>query len=117
MTWAEVGQVPLCLLTPDTQNRRIIDGCLEAAGCEASPRLVSDSMIVLFAHVRSGRWSTVMPAGLAEALGLADQVSVIPIAGYDPSPTISLMVPRREPLAPLTDALVVEARRLNEQFQ
>src|SRR5215470_6839094 len=24
VTWAEVGQVPLCLLTPDMQNRRII---------------------------------------------------------------------------------------------
>ena len=25
VTWAEVGQVPLCLLTPDMQNRRIIE--------------------------------------------------------------------------------------------
>ena len=25
VTWAEVAQVPLCLLTPDMQNRRIID--------------------------------------------------------------------------------------------
>ena len=25
VTWAEVGQLPLCLLTPDMQNRRIID--------------------------------------------------------------------------------------------
>ena len=28
VTWAEVAQVPLCLLTPDMQNRRIIDGLL-----------------------------------------------------------------------------------------
>src|SRR5262249_54879250 len=28
VTWAEVGQAPLCLLTPDMQNRRIIDGLL-----------------------------------------------------------------------------------------
>ena len=32
MTWAEVAQVPLCLLTPDMQNRRIIDGLLRGAG-------------------------------------------------------------------------------------
>ena len=25
VTWAEVGKIPLCLLTPDMQNRRIID--------------------------------------------------------------------------------------------
>ena len=28
VTWAEVAQVPLCLLTPDMQNRRIIDSVL-----------------------------------------------------------------------------------------
>jgi DNA-binding transcriptional LysR family regulator len=30
VTWAEVGQVPLCLLTPDMQNRRIIDALLRS---------------------------------------------------------------------------------------
>ena len=34
VTWAEVAQVPLCLLTPDMQNRRIIDRLLRDAGGE-----------------------------------------------------------------------------------
>src|ERR1700731_3851239 len=50
VTWAEVGKVPLCLLTPDMQNRRIIDALLRSAGAELSPTLESNSMIVLFAH-------------------------------------------------------------------
>ena len=36
VTWAEVAQVPLCLLTPDMQNRRIIDGLLRGAGGESA---------------------------------------------------------------------------------
>ena len=36
VTWAEVAQVPLCLLTPDMQNRRIIDGLLRGAGGDAA---------------------------------------------------------------------------------
>src|SRR5262249_30419322 len=32
VTWTEVAQVPLCLLTPDTQTRRIIEGLLRDAG-------------------------------------------------------------------------------------
>ena len=32
VTWAEVAQVPLCLLTPDMQNRRIIDRLLRERG-------------------------------------------------------------------------------------
>jgi DNA-binding transcriptional LysR family regulator len=112
VTWAEVGQVPLCLLTPDTQNRRIIDRCLQAAGCTPAPMLASDSMIVLFSHVRLGQWGSVMPARLVEALGLANEVRVIPIEDEEPAPTIGLVVPKREPLPPLTAALVTEARRL-----
>ena len=55
MTWAEVGNVPLCLLTPDMQNRRIIESLLRQAGAEVAPTLESDSIIVLFAHVRTGQ--------------------------------------------------------------
>ena len=47
VTWTEVAQVPLCLLTPDMQNRRIIDRLLKSAGSEARPTLESDSMILL----------------------------------------------------------------------
>ena len=53
VTWAEVAQVPLCLLTPDMQNRRIIDRLLRSAGGESRPTLESDSMILLFSHVRA----------------------------------------------------------------
>jgi len=58
VTWAEVAQVPLCLLTPNMQNRRIIDGLLRSAGGSPQPTLESNSMIVLFAHVRTGRWAS-----------------------------------------------------------
>ena len=112
VTWREAGQVPLCLLTADTQNRRLIDSRLRAAGCEPTPMLTSDSMIVLFSHVRSGQWASVMPSRLVEALGLANEVRVLPIIDDAPPPTIALVVPKREPLPPLTAALVTEARRL-----
>ncbi len=42
VTWAEVGKVPLCLLTPDMQNRRIIEQLLRQAGADVAPTLESD---------------------------------------------------------------------------
>ena len=78
VTWKEVGEVPLCLLTPDMQNRRIIDRALLAAGTEAKPTLTSNSVIVLYTHVKTGRWASVMPAKLADTLGLSDAVQVDP---------------------------------------
>ncbi len=65
VSWTEVGQVPLCLLTPDMQNRRIIDRALRSVGAEATPSLTSNSLLVLYTHVKTGRWASVMPAKLA----------------------------------------------------
>src|SRR6195256_3734265 len=112
VTWAELSQVPLCLLTPDMQNRRIIDGLLRSAGGAANPTLESNSMIVLFAHVRTGRWASVMPARLAETLGLTAPIRAIPIVEPEAVHTIGLVVPAREPMTPLNAALVLEAKRL-----
>jgi DNA-binding transcriptional LysR family regulator len=112
VTWAEVGQVPLCLLTPDMQNRRIIDGLLRTAGAEPSPTLESNSIIVLFSHVRTGRWASIMPAVLADSLGLTDTIRSIPIVEPDVTHAIGLVVPHREPMTPLIAALVAEARRV-----
>jgi DNA-binding transcriptional LysR family regulator len=112
VTWAEVAEIPLCLLTPDMQNRRIIDGLLKGAGGESRPTLESDSMILLFSHVRTGRWASVMPAKLAETLGLTDTIRAIPITKPEATQTIGLVVPSREPMMPVTAALVGEARRL-----
>jgi DNA-binding transcriptional LysR family regulator len=112
VTWAEVARIPLCLLTPNMQNRRIIDQMLQRVGATASPTLESNSMIVLFAHVRTGRWASVMPARLAETLGLTDRVRAIPIVAPNTTHAIGLVVPYREPMTPLTAALAEEARAL-----
>ena len=112
VTWAEVAQVPLCLLTPDTQSRRISEGLLRDAGGDPKPALESDSMIVLYAHVRTGRWASVMPVQLAATLGLTDVLRAIPIVEPDARHTIGVIVPARQPMKPLTAALVAEARRL-----
>ncbi|WP_341913507.1 LysR family transcriptional regulator [Ferrovibrio terrae] len=112
VTWAEVGKIPLCLLTPDMQNRRIINQLLSAAGTEPQPTLESNSMIVLFSHVRTGRWASVMPEKLADTLGLTERLRSIPIVEPDAVHSIGLIVPNREPMTPLTAALVAEAKLL-----
>jgi DNA-binding transcriptional LysR family regulator len=112
VSWAEVGKVPLCLLTPDMQNRRIIETLLKQAGSDVAPTLESDSIVVLFAHVRTGRWASVMPAKLAEVLGLTEKVRAIPIVEPEVTHSIGLVVPQRNPLTPLISALVSEAKQL-----
>jgi DNA-binding transcriptional LysR family regulator len=118
VTWAEVGRIPLCLLTPDMQNRRIIDGLLAAAGAEnLAPTLESNSMIVLFSHIRTRQWATVMPIKLVETLGLTDVIRAIPIIEPSAIHTIGLVVPNREVTSPLAAALIAEALEVATSFQ
>ena len=73
-------------------------------------------MILLFSHVRTGRWASVMPAKLAETLGLTDTLRAIPIIEPEAVQTIGLVVPAREPMMPITAALVAEAKRVAPQL-
>jgi DNA-binding transcriptional LysR family regulator len=112
VTWKEVGQVPLCLLTPEMQNRRIIDRALKSVGAEATPSLTSNSVIVLYTHVKTGRWASVMPARLAQTLGLSDNIRMIPIIDPVVTYSVGLVVPQRDPMTPLVATLVQIAREV-----
>ncbi len=116
VTWQEVAQLPLCLLTPDMQNRRIINQHLQDAGGAPRPTLESNSMIVLFSHIRTGKWSSVMPLNLSETLGFSEPIRSIPITRPDASHLVGLVAAQREPHTPLVAAMLNEARsmRIND---
>jgi DNA-binding transcriptional LysR family regulator len=110
-TWTEVSEMPLCLLTPDTQNRQIVDGLMRGVGGNPRVTLESDSLTVLLAHVRSGEWLTVIPERVAEASNLGQEFHMVPIVEPDVVHTIGLIMPVREPNTPLAAAFASEARR------
>lgn len=112
VTWAEVSALPLCLLTPDMQNRRIIDQHLQEAGVEVRPTLESNSMIVLFSHIRTGKWSSIMPLNLAETLGFTEPIRAIPIVEPDARHLVGVVAGPRQPHTPLVAAFLDEARAL-----
>ncbi|MVA98429.1 LysR family transcriptional regulator [Nitratireductor sp. CAU 1489] len=117
VSWAEVAELPLCLLTPDMQNRRIIDHHLAEAGTVSRPTLESNSMIVLFSHIRTGKWASIMPLNLAETFGFSEPIRAIPIVEPDASHLVGLVATRREPHVPLVAALLDEAMTLAGDFR
>ena len=113
VTWAEVGALPLCLLTQDMQNRRIVDRLLLKAGAAIPPRMIeSDSTISLVAHVRRGDWVTVISEHTAEVLGSSPPFRSIPITTPDVAFRVGLVTPNRRPSSPMVEALVAAAERL-----
>ncbi len=112
VTWGEVAALPLCLLTGDMQNRRIIDRLLHQAGATASAKLESNSMIALFAHIQTGQWSGIMPEKLTGIFGLSPEIRIVPIVEPELSHMIGLIAGPREPITPLVAALMLEAKRV-----
>jgi DNA-binding transcriptional LysR family regulator len=86
---------------------------LRTSGTEPEATLQSNSMIVLFSHVRTGRWASIMPQRLADTLGLTDRVRSIPIVDPEIFHTVGLVVPHRDPMTPLVAALVNEAKKIS----
>ena len=110
--WRDIGDLPLCLMTPDMQNRRIIDQMLRDGGSPSNPALESNSVITLVAHVATGRWASIVPSSLARTVGLPPNVRAIPIVAPEVTHLVGLVVPQRYAMSPLTNALVREGERL-----
>ena len=112
ITWAEAGKLPLCLLTRDMQNRRLIDRHLADAGVVQTPTLESNSMLVLYAHVRTGEWASILPARLAETLDRPSRLRPITLVQPTVIHKLGLIVTRREPHSPLVAAFIAHAKRI-----
>jgi DNA-binding transcriptional LysR family regulator len=113
VSWAEVAGQPLCLLTSDMQNRRIVNQHLAEAGAAVVPQVESNSTIALIAHVQTGKWASVVPTKLAGLL-LAGGLLAVPIVEPEAEHLVGLVTARRDPLTPMLAALLAEATRLQD---
>lgn len=111
VTWAEVSEQPLCLLTGDMQNRRIVNQHLAEAGAAITPQIESNSSIALISHVLTGRWASVVPRQLAQMFLAGGQLRAIPIVEPEVEHLVGLIAARRDPLTPVLAALIDEAQK------
>lgn len=116
VNWAELGDTRLCLLTPDMQNRRIINQNLGEAGVTVKPMLESNSIAVLLSHVAGGRLSSILPRNAVRSFELAKGIRMIPIVEPEVRHVVGLVAPHREPYTPLVSALLHEARALGSRL-
>ncbi len=112
ISWTEAGRLPLCLLTGDMQNRRIIDRHLYDAGIESPPMLESNSMTMLHVHVRSGLFATIAALGTGERFAAPMELIAIPIVSPAVTNEIGLVLKAREPHPPHVSAFLAMARKL-----
>jgi DNA-binding transcriptional LysR family regulator len=91
----------LCLLTPDMQNRRIIDGVFRSVGAKPVPAVETNSIFNLVSHVSAGQWSAIVPRQLLRFFGVPEGTRAIELVEPIAQRTIGLVMSDREPPSPL----------------
>ena len=104
--WAELAGAPLCLLSPVMQNRRILDRNLAAAGVEVAPVIEVDTVSVLYTHVATGRFATVVAPAWVHAFGVPDGMALVPLEPPAYTHTIGIVLADREPGSMLARAFL-----------
>lgn len=113
VAWSEAAGVPLCLLSPDMQNRRIVDRIFQSVGKTPHPTLETNSIVTLCLHVSAGNLSSVMPHTLLDMPGLSDGTIALKLTEPEVSYGMGMVMPVREPAQPLARALFALARTLD----
>lgn len=112
ITWSDMHDVPLCLLTTDMQNRRIVGKYLLDAGVTAQPGLDSNSILTLVSHVLKGPWCSIIPDQTAALFRDDPRLVAVPISGPSPRHKVGLIAPWREPHTPVLAALLDAGRKI-----
>lgn len=99
--WLAASTLPLCLLTPSMQNRRIIDALFREAGAQIQAVIETNSLVTLWSHIRFGQWATVVPHTFLLLLPQHSDVIALPLVGPDASHAIGLVTADRVPVSPL----------------
>jgi DNA-binding transcriptional LysR family regulator len=111
--WAQAATLPLCLLTPDMQNRRIVDAQFKLAGAVPRPVLETNSLIALWSSLRFGRLSTVLPSTFLLMMRGLPGLTAIPLIEPAATHAIGLVASDRDPLTPAARALFDLAHQLD----
>ncbi|MEL6997601.1 MAG: LysR family transcriptional regulator [Pseudomonadota bacterium] len=106
ITWRAAAAFPLCLLTRNMQNRRIIDEAFLAA--EAQPNVVmeTDALTVSLVQVGDGIAGTIAPERLIDSIGM--RLDIVRLKLVDPtiSKPMGLVTADQEPVLPAVNALM-----------
>jgi DNA-binding transcriptional LysR family regulator len=104
--WAEAVAQPLCLLSEDMQNRRILNAVSSSAGLTIRPTVVSNSFLAICAHLRNGKWCSIVPHTFFYVFGDKSELVSIELVNPPHSQSVGLVISARAPRSPMTSALV-----------
>ena len=116
LSWADLEGLTLCLLTPDMQNRRIVNRGFREAGIAPRVAVEANSTIMLVGNVLYGGHATILPTDLAGFLVTGHDLVSIPVAEAGPAHSVGLIALHQEPQTPVMQALMKSVSDLRSRF-
>lgn len=113
VTWAEAAAEPLCLLSEDMQNRRIMDKVAASIGVTLRPTVVSNSFLGVCSHLRHGEWSSIVPHNFFYVFGQTRDLAAINLIEPAHAQAIGLVLSDRDPPSPMAGALLAAIKDID----
>lgn len=117
VTWAEAAVHPLALLTPNMQNRRIIDRAFQTAGATPVAKVETNSLMNLCANVRETGMAAIMPEYVKSTLGPGSDLVAVPLVEPEVEHAVGLVAVDRSPMPPLVTIALDTARLLADDLR
>lgn len=114
LAWRAAAELPLGLLSPEMQNRRIIDGVFRELGVAPKIRVESDTFGALVGAARTGSIAVVLPAAQAALYATDATLRLARLHGPIVEREIALVSLRRTPDLPTVAAARLAAADLGK---
>jgi DNA-binding transcriptional LysR family regulator len=112
ITFAEVSQLPLCLLDKSMRGRQELQAALDAHRLIVTPQVETDSVAALHALVGTGRWASVVPHPRSFPFAQAPSLRTLTITDPEIVSPVALVVSAAQPGSVLGRALAAATREL-----
>ena len=106
MTWAEAAGLPLCLLSPSTHERQVMNKAFSNCGVTPKPRLESESILNLAFHVMQGDLATIIPNHFQYFIGPFPRTRLIELDKPKIIQKVGLVWVDSEPMRPMAKAMI-----------
>jgi DNA-binding transcriptional LysR family regulator len=111
ISWRDAAALPLCLLTRNMQNRRIIDAAFRRADVEPRVVVETDSVFALYSNVRCAQMYSILPHSLLALFEIQEELTAIPLTP-ELNRGIGLVALNNEPASPIVSAIWAISQRL-----
>lgn len=108
--WDAAAELPMCVLTTEMRNRRILDATMASVGARIRPAVETDNVGALYAYVATRHLPSIVAHTWLHAFGVPTGMCVRPLREIRPRPVLGLVLADGTSPSIIADALAESLR-------